>query len=354
MRSFLISIITKMRSSVFFLMLVVLVGCDTKTSLDIEVDPLETCLKVKRFDRELLDADIYSLKALNSKWTKEYAMLYESFLAQMINAGSAHDPMIDFRLEKFLTDSIIQSINLRIKDVFSDFGPYQKELESAFAFYSHYFPETSVPVVVPFYSSFNAKTFPYGDTLGIGLDMFLGRNEEVVSLLPPEYFPMYLKQDMDPENLSLEAIKTWVYVHHSNPGEYENSNVYGVREDFLSSLVYHGKMMWAVQAMFPHKKEAELFSYTEEEWQWCDKNEGFLFQNLIEFKLLYSKNLQEIKSYINPGSFTPGLPQESPGEIGKWIGFRMVKKYVEENKISLHDLLKDQNDARKVLSYYRP
>ena len=335
------------------LIFIVLSSCSSKSKLDIEVPSLQKELVVNRFDRELLDADIYSLKGLNKKWVSEYGLLYESFLNQMINAGSSQDPMIDFRLEKFLTDSIIQLVNKRMKIVFNDFEPYKKELENAFAYYQYYFPETKQPVVVPFYSSFNAKTFPYNDTLGIGLDMFLGRNEEVVSLLPPEFFPMYLKNDMDPENLSLEAMKSWVYVNHSRLGEFENSMVYGVREDFLSSIIYHGKMMLLLQAIFPDKTEEKLFSFTEEEWSWCVKNESFIFQNLIEFKLLYSKNIQEIKSYINPGSFTPGLPQESPGELGKWIGFRMVKRYFEEKEISFQELFLQENDSRKILSFYR-
>jgi len=343
-----------MRVFVLFFLCAALYNCTSDSKLDIDVEPLKSELVIKRFDRELLDADIYSLKTLNKKWIADYGILYESFLSQMINVGSAQDPMIDFRLEKFLTDSIIQLINERIKVVFHDFEPYKLELESAFAHYNHYFPNEKVPVIVPFYSSFNAKTFPINDTLGIGLDMFLGRNEEVISLLPPEFFPMYLKNDMDPENMSLEALKSWLYSNHSKPGEFENSNVYGVREDFLSSLVYHGKMMWALQAMFPEKSEKELFSYSQEEWEWCDRNESYIFQNLIEFKLLYSKNLQEIKSYVNPGSFTPGLPQESPGELGKWIGYRMVSRYFEEKEMSIQELLSQDNDSRKILSYYRP
>lgn len=343
-----------MRLSLVFFVAIILYSCSSKSKLEVEVSPLKEKLTLHRFDRELLDADVYDLKNLNKKWVKDYGILYESFLSQMINAGSAQDPMIDYRLEKFLTDSIIQVINERLKSVFNDFGVYENELNEAFARYHHYFPEVSLPVLVPFYSSFNAKTFPYKDTLGIGLDMFLGRDEEIVSLLPPEFFPQYLKQDMDPENLTLEALKSWVYVHHSRPGEFENSMMYAAREDFLSTLVYHGKMMLLLKAIFPAKSEADLFSYTQQEWEWCEKNEPFIFQNLIEFKLLYSQNIQEINSYINPGAFTPGLPQESPGELGKWLGYKMVSDYYSENEITLQSLLKQENDSKKILSFFRP
>ena len=343
-----------MRIALVFFAGIVLFSCTSKSKLEGEVQPLEEKLTLHRFDRELLDADIYDLKNLNKKWLKDYGILYESFLSQMINAGSAQDPMVDYRLEKFLTDSIIQLINGRMKSVFSDFEVHENELNQAFARYHFYYPEETLPVLVPFYSSFNAKTFPYNDTLGIGLDMFLGRNEEVVSLLPPEFFPQYLKQDMDPENLVLEAVKSWVYVKHSRPGEFENFMMYAAREDFLTTLVYHGKMMLLLKALFPEKSEAQLFSFSQKEWEWSEKNEPFIYQNLIEFKLLYSQNIQEINSYINPGSFTPGLPQESPGELGKWIGYKMVAQYFNENELTLQELLIQKNDAKRILSFYRP
>ncbi len=343
-----------MRVAFLFFVLLAFYNCTSKSKFEIDVEPLSKELIVQRFDRELLDADVYSLKTLNKEWAAKYGLLYESFLGQMINAGSAQDPMIDYRLEQFLTDSIIQLINQRMSEVFPDFEPYKKELEKAFAYYQHYFPETKLPVIVPFYSSFNAKAFPFNDTLGIGLDMFLGRDEEVVSLLPPEFFPQYLKQDMDPENLVVEAVKNWVYVNHSKQGEYENSLLYASREDFLTSIIYHGKMMLILKAMFPNKPENQLFSYSQAEWKWCEKNEPFIFQNLIEFNLLYSKNQKEIGAYVKPGAFTPGLPQDSPGELGKWIGYQMVMQYVKENEIALTELLNQENDSRKILQHYRP
>jgi len=70
--------------------------------------------------------------------------------------------------------------------------------------------------------------------------------------------------------------------------------------------------------------------------------------------LLYSQNIQEINSYINPGAFTPGLPQESPGELGKWLGYKMVSDYYSENEITLQSLLKQENDSKKILSFFRP
>lgn len=331
-----------------------LIACSSKNKFDIDLPETIDELSVTRFDQELLDADIYNLKSLNQKWTKEYGVLYESFINQMINAGLPQDPMIEYRLEKFLTDSTIILIKSKLQSVFQDFSIYEKELNSAFAYYSYYYPNTVRPNIITFYSNFNAKSFPFKDTLGIGLDMFLGRNEKIVSYLAPDIYPQYLKQDMDPEFLVTETMKSWIYANHSKPQEYANSANYAVREDFLSSIIYHGKMMLFLDAITPTKSLETKFAYTKKELDWCEKNERFIFQNLIEFELLYSHNIKEIKAYVNPGSFTPGLPQESPGEIGKWIGYKMVKNYFENNQMSLQELIENQSNAREILRFYKP
>jgi hypothetical protein len=321
--------------------------------LNVDVSNQEIDLSISRLDKELFEADLYKLRELNSKWVNDYGYLYETFISQMMNMGLPQDPMITYRLEKFLTDSTVNFIKQELDKSYSDFSSYEQELEDAFKHYSYYFPEKTIPKIVTFYSNFSgAKSFPYADTLGIGLDMFIGRNSDVVKFLPGDKYFQYGKEDMDPENMVSESVKSWIYYNFSDRMEFINNSNYALRKDFLSSIIYHGKMMLALDAMMPRKSIATKFQYTQVEMEWCERSEKQLYENLIEFKLIYSKSGKEIASYINPGSFTPGLPPESPGGIGKWIGYRMVKQYYEENDIPLQELLTAKGDERKILSFY--
>lgn len=334
-------------------LILMLTSCSGKNKFDVDISNQELDLSISRLDQELFNADLYNLRELNSKWTKEYNFLYETFISRMMNIGLPQDPMITYRLEKFLTDSTVNLIKIELDKSFLDFSSYEKDLENAFKHYSYYFPEKTIPKIVTFYSNFSgAKTFPYSDTLGIGLDMFIGRSTDIVKFLPPDTYFQYTKDDMDPENTVSEAMKSWIYYNFSERREFINHSNYAIRKDFLSSIIYHGKMMVALDAMMPKKSIATKFEYTQEEIDWCERSEKQLYENLIEFKLVYSKNPKEIAAYINPGSFTPGLPPESPGGIGKWIGYRMVKQYYEENDISLQKLLTKKGDERKILSFY--
>jgi len=44
---------------------------------------------------------------------------------------------------------------------------------------------------------------------------------------------------------------------------------------------------------------------------------------------------------VGEGPFTPGLPdQESPDRLGQFLGYRMVKNYMNNNEITVEEMLK--------------
>ena len=50
------------------------------------------------------------------------------------------------------------------------------------------------------------------------------------------------------------------------------------------------------------------------------------------------------------------MPQESPGRIGNWVGWKIVKKYMNKHSnVSLHELMSEKN-AQQILSKsgYKP
>lgn len=344
------------KSNLFlFILLFFSLSCGEKNVLDIDVSNIDLELKINRFEKEFFEADKYKLKALNSKWIKKYGILYESFIYDMLNEGSVHEPMIVYRLERFLNDSTMQSIYQEIDSTFSDFNPYLKQLTEAFKHYKYYFPDSTIPFITTFYSNFNAKIFPTKDNLAIGLDLFMGGKSNLVKRLPPETFPQYFKDKMNPNNLVVETMKYWVYYKFSNPNEFRNYSIYILKDDFLNTIIHHGKMLYTLEAMVPDLEPGAIFGYTASQYQWCLDNEYHVYQKLIEENLIYSKNQKDISRYINDGPFTSGLTEESPSMMGTYIGYSMVKQYIKRNpKVSIQSLLLNTNNAREVLSGYKP
>jgi uncharacterized protein YjaZ len=69
-----------------------------------------------------------------------------------------------------------------------------------------------------------------------------------------------------------------------------------------------------------------------------------------------SLNPAVIQTYIGEGPFTQGFSQKlSPGNIGQWIGWQIVKKFVSKNPgLGPDEVMK--TDARTILekAKYKP
>jgi uncharacterized protein YjaZ len=62
-----------------------------------------------------------------------------------------------------------------------------------------------------------------------------------------------------------------------------------------------------------------------------------------------------VQNYLGEAPFTQSLGPSSPGNIGQWIGWQIVKKFADKNSsMNVADILK--TDARKILeeAKYKP
>ncbi len=77
---------------------------------------------------------------------------------------------------------------------------------------------------------------------------------------------------------------------------------------------------------------------------------------MIDNNLLYVKETPEIMKYMGESPFIQGFPEGSPGRVGHWVGWQIVKAYMEKNpSLTLTELM-NEKDAQKILndSKYKP
>ena len=82
-----------------------------------------------------------------------------------------------------------------------------------------------------------------------------------------------------------------------------------------------------------------------------------MWRYFIEKKLLYDTDQKLIPRFINPAPFSKfylEIDNESPGRVGAWIGWQMVRSFMENNEVSFQELL--QMDAKEIFerSKYKP
>jgi uncharacterized protein YjaZ len=71
---------------------------------------------------------------------------------------------------------------------------------------------------------------------------------------------------------------------------------------------------------------------------------------------LYKNDLKEVAEYTAEGPFTSAISKECPPRIAMWVGWQIVRSYMNRNeKVSLEELMRT-SDAQIILSKakYKP
>ena len=105
----------------------------------------------------------------------------------------------------------------------------------------------------------------------------------------------------------------------------------------------------------PGLPENLLFGFSPEEMKWCHDNEALIYNFFIQNNLLYEKNLQKTMRYVNDGPATPGFDPKSPGNLGSFVGWKLISNYSKNKNTDLETTL-TTDDAQEILSgaRYKP
>jgi uncharacterized protein YjaZ len=114
--------------------------------------------------------------------------------------------------------------------------------------------------------------------------------------------------------------------------------------------------MYLADAMLPNVHDSIKIQYTQKQLNYCIQNEFNVWSFMVAQKLIYTTNYAEITKYTSEGPFTSAISKEAPPRIGHWIGWQIVKHYMDNNpKITIEQLM-NETDAQLILSKskYKP
>jgi gliding motility-associated lipoprotein GldB len=312
--------------------------------LEIDVSNVSVELKLKRFEQDLFNTEKEITPEVAVSLNKKYGLFFQDFTQSIINIGPYNNPETQYHLNAFKNDSYINEVRTAVNLIYTDFTPYQNELESAFKHYKYYFPKKEIPEIITYISGFNYAIVTDKNYLGIGLDMFLGSNYEAY---PNLGLPKYKTDFMNKESLVTGAMVGWV----STEFEMKEKNA-----DLLTEMIHQGKLLYILDALMPLSPATTKISYNEEQLAWCKTNAEPVWFYFIDNKLLYTKETTEIIKYMGESPFIQGFPEGSPGRIGHWVGWQIVKAYMQNNPNITLEQLVNEHDAQKILtkSKYKP
>ena len=324
---------------------VVLSSCQTNNK-EIKINGSLENFEVVRLD-QVLSKNIDEIHKVYLK----YPELYINFFTNMIRAGKKEEILksklskeTTNKLQLFINDSIISNILKEIDLEFPDFEYYNKEISKGLNRYESLFgisyPKKEIGT---FFSLFNADVHEFDSIIWIGLDMYLGPKNKITNLIPTESLPQYVKNKMDKKYIVSDVMFGYLMTH--NP-QY-------MGDDFLSKLLSYGKTAYLMNLLLPNEDPENKFRYNKSELKWCEENEKYIWQYIIDQEILYEKDFNKISYFFNPGPYTKNFGKDSPAYIGIWLGYRIIQDYARKTNLDIIEILNEKN-SQKILSTYEP
>ena len=332
-----------LKSLITSVILLIFLSCGNNP-LDIDVSDVKIDLKINRFDQDLFKLKQPFNDQNLKKISNSYGDFFNSFTNNIINIGNIQSEEAQYHLNAFINDTYIKEIKTKSDQLFGDFSTYQIELENAFKHYKYYFPKKSIPKIITYISGYNYAIVTGDDYLGIGLDMFLGAKHDAYQKLG---LPQYKTDFMSKEYMIAGAILGWVTTEFEQPETSAN---------LLSEMVHQGKILYLMDALMPKTPGNIKINYTTEQLNWCNANETQIWFYIIDNDLLYSKETASIIKFMGESPFIQGFPEGSPGRVGHYVGWQIVKAYMEKNPNTTIQELMQEKDAQRILtkSKYKP
>lgn len=313
----------------------------------IDVSNIEVSISIQRFEKDLFAEKVKNDSVLEfNLLEKKYPDFFLLYVERIMKMGSTGDSSGKYRSEltAFLKNKSIQGLYDTCQLQYNDMSDVEKNLETAFKHLKYYYPQTKIPGIYTFISEFSYGIITADTILGIGLDMFLGENYVYYpSIGIPEFVVKKLKKEYIVPN-AMKAIAE---------NRFDNTND---RKNLLNEMVYNGKILFFLSYLFPDVPDSLLMGYSQKQIDWCYNNEGEIWNFFLENNLVYSTDAGKYHKFVSDGPTTSGMPRPSPGNVGSWTGWRIVKKYMNENSaVTLQQLMRE-TDTQKILqmSKYKP
>jgi hypothetical protein len=265
------------------------------------------------------------------------------FTSEILDTTATDTAAVSNLFYQFLTNKSFKPINKKTLQTFSNISDIEKKVSDAYTYIHYYFPEVKLPEIYFYVSGFNRAVMLNPKFIAIGTDLYLGSNYPAYKNITYEY----LKYDMRRECVATDVVSATLFrMFVMNSSE----------NRLLDNMLFRGKVMYLLSVFMPTEKPEDIMGYTKEQWKWGTTNEKQIWGYMIDQKHLFSTDVLLVRKYMNDAPFTAPISQESPGRLGTWIGWQIIRSYMNNNpKVTLPELMKD-NNYQKMLedSGYRP
>ncbi len=305
---------------------IALISCNKKSKTEKAVEAIPVRLKVERFDKLFFETSPKDL----AKLKKQFPFFFPPGNVDSVWTNKMKDP-------------IWRELYTEVQKKYSNFEPVHNELETLFKHVKYYFPQTKTPKIITVISEmdYNNKVIYTDSLVIISLELYLGKDHKFYQ------FPKYLKQNFEEKQIMPDMVSS-----------FSTRKIAPITDkNLLSQMIYFGKQLYLKDLLLTDYTDADKIGYSPEQLKWCQENESYMWRYFLEKEMLYSDDQKLNTRFINLAPFSKfylEIDNESPGRVGTWIGWQIVRSYMKNNDVSVAQLLK--MNAKEIFekSKYKP
>jgi hypothetical protein len=312
-----------MKKNLPLLFFLFLFGCKTaRKSPDVSDIPIT--VHIERFDQAFFAIDTNQAQQGLHDLTRQYPYFTNDFMVNILGTSTLSDTSAQafFACRRFISSymPVKDSLDLKFGPVGGGMGSIESGLKKGFQYIHYYFPAYNLPPkVVAYIGPFDAPGVALTRyTLAIGLQLYAGKHFPFyLSSQGQELFPLYISNRFEPEYVVPNCMKA--LGEDLFPDQSQG-------KPLIEEMIEKGKSWWLVDQFLPDMADSLKTGLAQKQLAWCATNEGQIWNFFLD-QNLYSLEPDLIKNYIGDGPYTQGMPEASPGNIGQWVGWRIVQKY---------------------------
>ncbi len=337
---------TMKKSLVLLSSIIFLFSCNNKSNIP-DVSNIKVDIKLERFEKKFFKIDTNNIAQGLLNVRSEFPDFYPDFMQNILGvSGRDNDTSTLSVTKKFL--SSYSSFAAELEKKFSTTSDLEKGIRQSFQFVKYYFPDYKIPGFITYIGPLDAPGVALTrNRIAIGLQQYAGQDFSGYQTTEvQQMYPIYISRRFDPKFIPANCTK--VVIDDLFP---DKSN----GRPLIEQMIEKGKQWWLLDKLMPGAADSLKTGYTQKQLDWCKKNEGLIWDYFVTSENLETIEPDIIQNYIGESPTTQGMPGSSPGNIGPWVGWQIVKKFTEKNP-SLNPGEIMNTPARKILTEtkYKP
>lgn len=303
------------------------ISCNNSKKVEEDIENSRLELEVLRFDTAFANAQPTDIPELKQKFPYLFPAQYP-----------------DSVWVAKLRDTLQIELRNEVRKAFDDFNEEKEDLELLFKHIAYYFPEFPVPSVLTVTSDvqYDNRVILTDTLLLIGLDNYLGPEHRFYGGID-----RYIAERLDRKYLVSDVCSAFAKKVIQYPRD----------RTFLSQMIFYGKELYMKDLLIPFKTDKQKIGYAEDDFQWAVDNEEQVWRYFIEQELLYSTDNKLAPRFLDPAPFSKfrlALDNDSPGQIGRYMGWQIVRAFMNKNDVNLKQMLRLPADEIFKKSNYKP